>query len=137
MGIHRYYFFDKDTDGENVVLADGSTRFRSWVSDEPHRDLVRAAFARWKSLDIGLDFLEVQDRSEAEIRIVGTDLDVTIRCDAEAEIVSGGSMCVQARRLFDIVRLLEGGSSWEIVRRDLHVVRRTLSTMLRSEGLRN
>jgi hypothetical protein len=65
----RYYFFDRDTDGENVVLADGSTRFRSWVGDEPHRDLVRAAFATWKSLDIGLDFLEVQDRSEAEIRI--------------------------------------------------------------------
>jgi hypothetical protein len=65
----RYYFFDRDTDGEDVVLADGSTVFRTWVGDEAHRDLVRAAFVKWKALDIGLDFLEVQDRSEAEIRI--------------------------------------------------------------------
>jgi len=41
------------------------------------------------------------------IRITGTDLDVTIRCEAEAEeIKSPGSMCLQARKLFDIARLL-------------------------------
>src|SRR5687768_9301535 len=41
------------------------------------------------------------------IRITGTDLDVTIRCEAEAEeITSPGSICVQARKLFDIARLL-------------------------------
>lgn len=41
------------------------------------------------------------------IRITGTDLDVTIRCEAEAEeITSAGSMCLQARKLFEIARLL-------------------------------
>src|SRR5207245_11647871 len=41
------------------------------------------------------------------ISIIGTDLDVTIRCDAEAdEIASQGAICVQARKLFDIARLL-------------------------------
>ena len=51
----------------------------------------------------------IESIGEKEIRIVGTDLDVTIRCDAEAEILKAGSMCVQARKLFDIVRALEGG----------------------------
>ncbi|MEO8435129.1 MAG: DNA polymerase III subunit beta [Pyrinomonadaceae bacterium] len=40
------------------------------------------------------------------IRITGTDLDVTIRCDTEAEVKTEGSICVQARKLFDIARLL-------------------------------
>lgn len=43
------------------------------------------------------------------IRILGTDLDVTIRCEADAKIVQPGSMCIQARKLFDIVRLLDSG----------------------------
>jgi DNA polymerase-3 subunit beta len=51
----------------------------------------------------------IESLGENEIRIVGTDLDCTIRCDAEAEIVSPGAICIQARRLFDIVRALESG----------------------------
>jgi DNA polymerase-3 subunit beta len=51
----------------------------------------------------------IESIGDNNIRIVGTDLDVTIRCEAEAEIKQGGSMCVQARKLFDIVRLLDGG----------------------------
>ena len=51
----------------------------------------------------------IESVGENNIRIVGTDLDVTIRCDAEAEIKQAGSMCIQARKLFDIVRLLDGG----------------------------
>lgn len=51
----------------------------------------------------------IESLGENEIRIVGTDLDVTIRCDAEATIVTGGSICIQARKLFDIVRALESG----------------------------
>lgn len=51
----------------------------------------------------------IESLGENEIRIVGTDLDVTIRCDAEANIVTGGSICIQARKLFDIVRALESG----------------------------
>jgi DNA polymerase-3 subunit beta len=34
---------------------------------------------------------------------------VTIRCEAEAEIKQAGAMCIQARKLFDIVRLLDAG----------------------------
>ena len=51
----------------------------------------------------------IESLGEKEIRILGTDLDVTIRCDAEAEIIQTGAMCIQARKLFDIVRTLEGG----------------------------
>ena len=51
----------------------------------------------------------IESVGEGTIRIVGTDLDVTIRCEAEAEIKQQGAMCIQARKLFDIVRLLDGG----------------------------
>jgi DNA polymerase-3 subunit beta len=51
----------------------------------------------------------IESVGDNNIRIVGTDLDVTIRCEAEADIKQGGSICVQARKLFDIVRLLDGG----------------------------
>ncbi|MGH9907060.1 MAG: DNA polymerase III subunit beta [Pyrinomonadaceae bacterium] len=44
---------------------------------------------------------------ETTIRITGTDLDVTIRCDMDAEeITTPGSICVPARKLFEIARLL-------------------------------
>jgi DNA polymerase-3 subunit beta len=48
----------------------------------------------------------IESVGENNIRIVGTDLDVTIRCEATADIKKAGSMCIQARKLFDIVRLL-------------------------------
>jgi DNA polymerase-3 subunit beta len=51
----------------------------------------------------------IESLGEGSIRIVGTDLDVTIRCDAEADIKKPGAMCVQARKLFDIVRNLGEG----------------------------
>ncbi len=49
----------------------------------------------------------IESLGENAIRIVGTDLDVTIRCDAEAEIKTPGAMCIQARKLFDLSRLLQ------------------------------
>ncbi|MGD9563518.1 MAG: DNA polymerase III subunit beta [Pyrinomonadaceae bacterium] len=48
----------------------------------------------------------IESLGENSIRIVGTDLDVTIRCDAEADVKKGGAMCIQARKLFDLARLL-------------------------------
>jgi DNA polymerase-3 subunit beta len=49
----------------------------------------------------------IESVGENTIRITGTDLDVTIRCDMDAEEISTpGSICVQARKLFEIVRLL-------------------------------
>ncbi len=49
----------------------------------------------------------IESLGESTIRITGTDLDVTIRCDMDAEEISTpGSVCVQARKLFEISRLL-------------------------------
>lgn len=67
--VLHYYFFDKEEDGSTVTLADGGTAFVSWVGDQTQRAAVRAAFEQWKGLGIGLDFSEVTDRAEAEIRI--------------------------------------------------------------------
>src|SRR6266550_9191126 len=52
----------------------------------------------------------IESVGETTIRVTGTDLDVTIRCDMDAEEISTpGSMCVQARKLFEIARLLPDG----------------------------
>lgn len=49
----------------------------------------------------------IESVGEGTIRMTGTDLDVTIRCDMDAEDISTpGSICVQARKLFEIARLL-------------------------------
>lgn len=49
----------------------------------------------------------VESVGEGTIRFTGTDLDVTIRCEAEADSIhQAGAMCVQARKLFDLARLL-------------------------------
>ena len=49
----------------------------------------------------------IESVGENTIRIIATDLDVTIRCETEADNISvPGSICVQARKLFDIARLL-------------------------------
>jgi hypothetical protein len=67
--VLHYYFFDRDTDGSRVRFSDGTTRFVSWVGAENQRQAVRDAFAAWKATGTGLEFREVSDRSEAEIRI--------------------------------------------------------------------
>jgi DNA polymerase-3 subunit beta len=52
----------------------------------------------------------IENVGENTIRLTGTDLDVTIRCDMDAEDISTpGSICVQARKLFEIARLLPEG----------------------------
>lgn len=49
----------------------------------------------------------IESVGENNIRLTGTDLDVTIRCDMDAEDIKvPGSICVQARKLFEIARLL-------------------------------
>ena len=57
--VLHYYFFDKATDGPGG----------RWRGDKKQCDAVRKAFAEWKKLPIGLDFKEVVDREDAEIRI--------------------------------------------------------------------
>lgn len=48
----------------------------------------------------------IESVGENNIRLTGTDLDVTIRCDMDAEVSTAGAICVQARKLFEIARLL-------------------------------
>lgn len=67
--VLRYYFFDRNTDGENVLLSNGTTVWRSWVGSEAEKKVVRRGFQVWKDVGIGLSFQEVNEREEAEIRI--------------------------------------------------------------------
>ncbi len=55
----RYFFFDRRTDGPRG----------GWVGPEAQQNAVREAFDAWKELGIGLEFEEVPDREDAEIRI--------------------------------------------------------------------
>jgi astacin (peptidase family M12A) len=67
--VLHYHFFDRPTDGSTIRFEDGTTRFVSWVGAPAQQDAVRTAFQTWKELGIGLEFREVDDRSEAEVRI--------------------------------------------------------------------
>ena len=67
--VLHYYFFDRETDGEHVFGSDGTRHWRPWTTDKAHQDVVRGAFDHWKAQDIGLEFVEVASRDEAEIRI--------------------------------------------------------------------
>jgi hypothetical protein len=67
--VLHYHFFDRGTDGSQVHFSDGTTRFVTWVGAEDQQQAVRDAFAAWKATGMGLEFREVDDRSEAEIRI--------------------------------------------------------------------
>lgn len=65
----RYYFFDRDTDGEFVLFTDGSREWRTWVGSEAQREVVRRGFEAWREVGIGLEFEEADAREVAEIRI--------------------------------------------------------------------
>lgn len=65
----HYYFFDKATDGEKVTSANGTSKFVTWTTTETEKNVVRAAFKKWKNVGIGLEFTEVSSRQDAEIRI--------------------------------------------------------------------
>src|SRR5256885_3165245 len=68
--------------------------------------LVQGIVERKNTIPVLANIL-IESAGENSIRISGTDLDVTIRCDADAdEIKTQGAICVQARKLFDIARLL-------------------------------
>lgn len=67
--VLHYYFFDKPTDGEQVVFTDGTSEWVPWTTTAAEKEVVRKAFAAWKDVGIGLEFKEVATRDEAEIRI--------------------------------------------------------------------
>lgn len=64
----RYYFFDKNSDGEYVTVRGGQF-WVPWKGSENDKTVVRDAFKEWKSIGIGLSFEEVSDRRDADIRI--------------------------------------------------------------------
>ncbi len=64
-----YYFFDKASDGENVMLADGSVEFMRWSAAESQKAVVRNGFKAWADLGLGLKFKEVASRDQAMVRI--------------------------------------------------------------------
>lgn len=65
----NYYFFDRRDDGEWLLMNNGRQRFFSWVGGESQKRVVRKAFKVWKEIGIGLDFAEVDNREDAELRI--------------------------------------------------------------------
>ncbi len=67
--LHYSFFTEPEAHGQTVTFADGTQEWRTWVGAEVQRQIVRKAFATWKSLGIGLEFKEVQSLAEAEIRI--------------------------------------------------------------------
>jgi len=48
----------------------------------------------------------IESVGDHTLRLTGTDLEATIRCEMEADISIQGKICVQARKLFEIARLL-------------------------------
>jgi DNA polymerase-3 subunit beta len=48
----------------------------------------------------------IESVGDHTLRLTGTDLEATIRCEMEADVSVEGSICVQARKLFEIARLL-------------------------------
>ncbi|MGW3135876.1 beta-glucuronidase AbsR1 [Streptomyces sp. NPDC001139] len=68
--VLHYWFFDGDADASVIAVpGTGSMRRVSWGGGQEQRDVVRDCFREWRDLGIGLSFVEVGDRSEAELRI--------------------------------------------------------------------
>jgi DNA polymerase-3 subunit beta len=53
-----------------------------------------------------LSNIVIEQSGENTVQFLGTDLDVTIRCQTSADIKTGGAICVQAKKLFEIVSRL-------------------------------
>ncbi len=67
--VLHYYFFDKDDDGQWVFFNDGTREWRTWQGGEAEKNVVRKAFEIWKEVGIGLEFREVDNRRDGEVRI--------------------------------------------------------------------
>ncbi len=67
--VIHYYFFDQEEDGEFGFTTSGERVWRSWVGSEAQQNVVRDAFKQWKDIGIGLEFQEIDNREDAEVRI--------------------------------------------------------------------
>jgi DNA polymerase-3 subunit beta len=74
-----------------------------------HRELgiVHAVIERKATIPI-LSYVRIEAR-QGMVVLTGTDLDVSVRVRCEAEVKEEGTVCVSARKLFDIVRALSDG----------------------------
>jgi len=66
--------------------------------------LVQTVVERRHTIPI-LAYVRLEAR-EGKLQLTGTDLDVSMRVECEADVVEGGTVCLPARKLFDIVRAL-------------------------------
>ena len=72
-------------------------------------DLVQSVVERKNTIPVLANVL-IESLGADTVRISGTDLDVTLRCDVSVEAIAAeGAICVQAKKLFDIARLLPSG----------------------------
>jgi hypothetical protein len=67
--VLHYYFFNQQSDGEHVLLPNGTREWQTWTTTEAEKEVVRRAFGIWKDVGIGLSFKEVSSLNKAEIRI--------------------------------------------------------------------
>lgn len=67
--ILHYHFFDGDNDGQFVQDKSGTTSWGTWIGKEAQKNVVREGFKIWSDVGIGIQFKEVFERTEAEIRI--------------------------------------------------------------------
>jgi len=88
-------------------------------------DAVRGSLEGGKVQPI-LSFFLIETLGENAIRMMGTDLDITTRRMAEAEIKTPGKCCIHARKLADIVNGLSDG--------DLHFATDTNGWMKMTAG---
>lgn len=65
----HYYLFDDVTDGQEVIYNDGTKEFITWKGGNKEKETVRTAFETFRSLGIGLNFKEVKNPFDSEIRI--------------------------------------------------------------------
>lgn len=68
--------------------------------------LVLTAVERRHTIPV-LSYVRVEAR-DGKVWVTGTDLETSIRVGVEAEVREGGAVCLPARKLYDIVRSVEG-----------------------------
>src|SRR4051812_37897967 len=73
--------------------------------------VVRGSLELKTTIPVLSNFL-IESLGENAIRITGTDLDIYIRKTAEANIVVSGALCIDARKLADIVGKLPEGECY-------------------------
>ncbi len=75
------------------------------------------------------------ETTENGIRMTGTDLDTTVRVEAEATVKTEGAICVPAKKLCDIVKSLDNGIAKIKVQKDGWVILTCNTSKFRLSGL--